>query len=1532
MSRLIRSRLMLRPLEDRTLPTTFTVMNLNDSGADSLRDCISKANAASGADTVDFKAGLTGTITLTTGEIAISQGLTIVGPGSSQLSISGNNASRIFNTDPAPAAAAIAISGLTLVSGKAFNGGAILGGNESVTLNDSVITGNVAAGSIGGAFYMIGGGTLAATNCSFTNNTADLAGAIFNGGGKTILNSCTVSGNTAAAAGACYVTNYLLVENSTIANNSATATGSGFGGGIRLSGTFAAGALTIRNSTISGNSTPFRGGGIVMLSFTGNLVVQNSTITGNSAGNSIAGGGGISLQSGFGSISLESSIVSGNTNAAAPDIFSSQTVNVKTSAVGSNSGFTITDQGGNLAFGTNLQIGPLANNGGPTLTHAPTTKLSPLIDKGSNPATLTTDQRGALFPRVVNSVPDIGAVEGFVLLVTNTNDSGAGSLRQAILDANAVAGADTVSFSPTIFATPQTIKLTTGEIAINQALTVLGPAAMVTIDGNAKSRIFNTSLAAAGTVIVIQGVTLTNGSTTGSNFGSAIGSVDEALTLKSCVVTNCSAPSGGAIFVGGTLLIEDSTLTANKATVTDGGAIFVNSNGQVTIRRSTLSGNTAADSGGAIYFFNNGSLTVEDSTISGNTANSTNGFTGGGGIYFFGTATKFLISDSTLSGNSASAASGGAVCFDSFSGMAILQNTTITNNLAGVNGGGIAKVNGNGTVSLSSSIVAGNANTNTPDLSFSSASNVGGDNNLIGVADVGKFILTGSGNQSGTKAAPLDANLGPLADNGGPTFTHLPQSGSPVINKGNNAAGLTFDQRGSGFGRVQYGAADVGAVELLSTIPVASATAADVTAAGGTIHTINVQYFDDIGINTTSLGNPDITVNGPGGPISVTLTGFTGSGTSVAATYNMVPPGGTWDAGDNGTYSITMNANKVFDADAHSVPAGTIGGFTVVIAQTIVVNATNDESTDSDGKTSLREAILLANQFPGSADTVVFDPAVFGSPQTILQTLGQINVSESVIITGPATELTIDAGGLSRHFNIDGTGTLTVSISKMTLSNGNSVTGDGGSIRIADEVVNLSSINFTNNTAIGKVGGAVSMVGAGGQLIVQDCVFTANQATFGGAINVAGGASGSGTISRCTFSGNSTDSGGGAMYCANENVTITDCTLSGNTSNKTKAGNGGGAILFLGSGTLAVTNSTISGNTMVQASSGGGILLVYFTGAAVIQNSTITANNAVTAGGGIARTSGTGTVTLQSTIVAGNLIAGMNNAKSDLSFDAVSAVGGSNNLIGIQDGSNNAGLTGSFNQTGSLATPLDAKLGPLANNGGPTMTHALLADSPAIDKGNNSAGLSFDQRGAGFVRNFNGVDIGAFELQPVAPPTVTSILVNDSTNAERSLVTSIKVTFSESVNFPSGLGAAFSLIQGASSQPVGLVFNPANGPAATVTITFANGAIGLDPGSSLPDGKYLFTIVADKIAGVGGTLDGDGDAVAEGSPTDNKTLAFHRLFGDADGNGAVNSSDFATFRSFFGLGASIFDFNNDNQTNSNDFAEFRKRFGITLGP
>src|SRR5262249_62021067 len=140
-------------------------------------------------------------------------------------------------------------------------------------------------------------------------------------------------------------------------------------------------------------------------------------------------------------------------------------VSLKTGAIGSASGFSETDLGGNLRVQpvTNLLLGTLAKNGGPTQTMLPAVN-SPLVGHGSNPWGAVADQRGLGFPRFVDGIVDIGAVQVNDLVVHNANNSGVGSFRQVIDNANLLAGADTVTFDPTFFNVPRTIALTTGEL------------------------------------------------------------------------------------------------------------------------------------------------------------------------------------------------------------------------------------------------------------------------------------------------------------------------------------------------------------------------------------------------------------------------------------------------------------------------------------------------------------------------------------------------------------------------------------------------------------------------------------------------------------------------------------------------------------------------------------------------------------------------------------------------------------------------------------------------------------------------------------------------------------------------------------------------------------------------------------------------------------------------------------------------------------------------------------------------------------
>jgi hypothetical protein len=156
-------------LEDRTVPSTSTVLNLADAGAGSLRQAVLAADASAGADTIAFTSGLSGTVTLTSGEISITDDLTIAGPGANQLTLSGNHLSRVFRVSGGTTD--VAISGLTISNGLATGSTALGGGIRNdgghLTLSSMTFTGNQAIGGsgptagsgIGGGVYNVAAGT-----------------------------------------------------------------------------------------------------------------------------------------------------------------------------------------------------------------------------------------------------------------------------------------------------------------------------------------------------------------------------------------------------------------------------------------------------------------------------------------------------------------------------------------------------------------------------------------------------------------------------------------------------------------------------------------------------------------------------------------------------------------------------------------------------------------------------------------------------------------------------------------------------------------------------------------------------------------------------------------------------------------------------------------------------------------------------------------------------------------------------------------------------------------------------------------------------------------------------------------------------------------------------------------------------------------------------------------------------------------------------------------------------------------------------
>jgi predicted outer membrane repeat protein len=296
------------------------------------------------------------------------------------------------------------------------------------------------------------------------------------------------------------------------------------------------------------------------------------------------------------------------------------------------------------------------------------------------------------------------------ITVTTKNDSGPGSLRQALAIAN---DGDTIMFAVT-----GSIVLTSGELVVDTSITISGPGAdKLAVDGNASSRVFHI---ASGKTVSITDLTITNGIASGNRpagEGGGIYNDHAALALNKCTITSNRAGFGGGIYNDASssgyasLTISSSMLTGNSARF--GGAIyndgFDSGDATLTVNNSTFSGNSA-DFGGGIFndsFGGSASLALSDSTFSGNSADNT------GGCIYNDIASgygKQALNNSSLSGNSAGS-SGGAI-YSNHGVSFTLNNCAISGNSAQNWGGGIyndGSQKGAAWLTISSSTLDGNS-------------------------------------------------------------------------------------------------------------------------------------------------------------------------------------------------------------------------------------------------------------------------------------------------------------------------------------------------------------------------------------------------------------------------------------------------------------------------------------------------------------------------------------------------------------------------------------------------------------------------------------------------------------------------------------------------------------------------------------------------------------------------------------------------------------------------------------------------------
>ncbi len=817
------------------------------------------------------------------------------------------------------------------------------------------------------------------------------------------------------------------------------------------------------------------------------------------------------------------------------------------------------------------------------------------------------------------------------LTVTNLNNAGAGSLRQAIADA---ATNDTIVFTAGLTGT---ITLTTGELVINKALTITGPGAeFLTIHGNNASRVLNLNASSAVSVITLSGLKIANGRLGGAgiSFGAGLYVTSAGtVNMNECVVTANSIvgafnPAAGAGIAfdsaSGTLnlnacSIDHNTFSSNSGSASNSGAGLANlANGTMNLSGTDVTDNQATagtQSGAAIYgsgIFNlaNGTLNLNTCTVSNNTLTSTaSGMTvGGAGLANFASAAVTLrqtIFDNNIATGTADVFGGGLV--NLASGPVAINQCNFTSNRAtgaSSSGGGVAVV-GNGGISVNESKFRGNRAQSEFCLGGALVNLAGGTTTVISSEFSGNFAEAATNGRGPSGGAVGNAGGGTLnltnctianntvngrASQGGGVINFPNASGPPaVVNTMNltncTIAGNTIISTTTAEGGGVY----AGAVIFVTNNIVANNTAStgpdvDGSFAAGAATGYNIIGKSDgsAGFTNGTNGNQVGTIATPLNPLLGPLAD-NGGPTQTMALLNGSP------ALDKARAAVASDQRGVFrPMDDPAIPPAAggdnsdIGAFEVDTcgASTTVTN------TNDSGPGSLRCA--LASAFSGSeVDFVLPTPAVITLASTLL-------VSKSVAIQGPgAGLLTISGNNQNRVFNVL-PGNFDVDFSDLTVSAGR-ITGANGVITRGAGVYNQSSgvVSLTRSTVSGHT--ITNPTPAGGNV---------NGAAIshigGGILNLV-----SSTISGNLAEGRGFDGVGAGVFADSGVVNIFASTFSGNTASTTNNGNLalGAGLYCIGTCAANVINSTFSGNSTSGQIGGGAGIYATGTGAKSVTNS-----------------------------------------------------------------------------------------------------------------------------------------------------------------------------------------------------------------------------------------------------------------------------------------------------------------------------------------
>jgi predicted outer membrane repeat protein len=592
--------------------------------------------------------------------------------------------------------------------------------------------------------------------------------------------------------------------------------------------------------------------------------------------------------------------------------------------------------------------------------------------------------------------------------VTSTADGGAGSLRQAIAD---VCDGETIDFAAGL--ANQTIVLTSAELSITRTVTITNPNAPgLAVSGNNARRVFNIQSSGVATLSQLSVVSGT------ADFGGGINNYGTLTVRASSLAGNSSANYGGGIFNMGSLTVQASSLAGNSAYYS-GGGIF--NAGTLTVQASALTGNSAQD-GGGIYSMD--TLTVQVSSLAGNSASNV-----GGGIFTNGGTA--IVQASTFSGNSASNYYGGGIYNEL--GMLTVQASTFSGNSATESGGGIYNA---GTLALTDAIIANS-------LSGGDCRNWGiisaNDHNLIESTGGDACDLTDG---AGGSLIGVDPLLSALGSYGGGTQTFALLPGSPAIDAGANC--LAADQRG--VARPVGAACDIGAFESRgftftygggsgqsTPINTTFANPLTLTVASGFAEPVDggaVTFAGPLSGASTNLITSTATITGGAASRSATANSIVGSyAVTASARGNLGSPVSYNLTNILPAVSLSVSATSGTEAAQTAITVTVTASSTVVGAQTVDLDVSGPAITAGDYSLSSATITIPDGQSSGSVTFTIQDDAVDENDETAILTISNpsagialgSSISQTVAIADNDTRgVTLSESGGSTIVSEDG--------------------------------------------------------------------------------------------------------------------------------------------------------------------------------------------------------------------------------------------------------------------------------------------------------------------------------------------------------------------------------------------------------------------------------------------------------------------------------------------------------------------------------